>query len=66
MPVTADILLETLCYHAQQAAEKSIKAVLLSHSVAVPKTHNLKVLLELLPTTCPVPEVVGQAAALTD
>jgi HEPN domain-containing protein len=29
----ADILLETLCFHAQQAAEKSLKAVLLHNAV---------------------------------
>ena len=63
---TADLLLETLCYHAQQAAEKSIKAVLLSQAIPFPRTHNLKVLLELLPPTCAVPHAVAKSVALTD
>jgi len=30
------VLLEDLCFHAQQAAEKALKAVLVANSVAVP------------------------------
>lgn len=65
VPPTQDILLETLCYHAQQAAEKSIKAVLTKLRIPFPKTHNLKILLELVPPTCAVPDAVGQCASLT-
>ena len=39
---------DTLGFHAQQAAEKMIKAVLASRGVDYPKTHNLRVLIELL------------------
>jgi HEPN domain-containing protein len=35
------------CFHAQQAAEKYLKAFLLQHDVAFPRTHNLIELLEL-------------------
>jgi len=66
MSASAIVLLETLCYHAQQAAEKSIKAVLIRYEIAFPRTHNLRVLLELLPAMCPVPELVAKSVALTD
>ena len=37
----ADVLWETLCFHAQQAAEKSIKAVLVHRRTPFPYTHDL-------------------------
>ncbi len=39
----------TVCFHAQQTAEKHIKAVLTLHSVPFPKTHDLTELLRLVP-----------------
>ena len=36
-------------FHAQQAAEKAIKAVLSHQNVVFPKTHNLRALISLLP-----------------
>ncbi len=38
--------LDTVCFHAQQASEKSLKALLAVHDVCYPWTHDL---LELLP-----------------
>lgn len=32
----------TVCFHAQQAVEKSLKAVLILHGVKLYKTHNFK------------------------
>lgn len=43
-----DIDDDTLGFHAQQAAEKLLKAVLASRGVDYPRTHNLRVLIELL------------------
>lgn len=37
-----------LGFHAQQAVEKSLKAVLALHGIEFPRTHNLAMLLELL------------------
>ncbi|MBL8540232.1 MAG: HEPN domain-containing protein [Betaproteobacteria bacterium] len=37
-----------LGFHAQQAVEKSLKAVLSLHRIEFPRTHNLSMLLELL------------------
>ena len=38
----------TFGFHAQQAVEKALKAVLSAHTVDYPRTHNLAMLLELL------------------
>ena len=45
-------------FHAQQAAEKAIKAVLSHRNVVFPRTHNLRVLVSLLPgsATSPPPD----------
>jgi len=59
------VMLDSLCYHAQQAAEKAIKALLLHRGISFPFTHNLKTLLECLPKSVHPPEEVLQAARLT-
>jgi HEPN domain-containing protein len=41
-------LLNPICYHAQQAAEKYLKALLLHQGVEFPLTHDLRLLLELV------------------
>jgi HEPN domain-containing protein len=38
---------DIICFHAQQAAEKLLKAVLAYKKVEIPKTHDLKLLLDL-------------------
>jgi len=60
------ILLEQLCFHAQQAAEKALKAILVAYGVAAPRTHNLRTLLDLLPTDVSVPSDILDAAGLSD
>ena len=42
------VLLEMGCFHAQQAAEKSIKAVLISRGIDFPYTHDISHLATLL------------------
>jgi len=61
-----NMLLEGLCFHAQQAAEKSIKAVLIDRGVSFPRTHNIRTLLELIPPDISIPEEIQEAASLTD
>ncbi|MBU0702299.1 MAG: HEPN domain-containing protein [Chloroflexi bacterium] len=39
--------LDTVCFHAQQAAEKFIKAYLIVHGIDFPFIHNLEKLIEL-------------------
>lgn len=65
-PAKSDVLPETLCFHAQQAVEKGVKAVLASEAILFPRTHNLKILLKLLPSTRSSPVEVSKLAALTD
>lgn len=65
-PTDGDILLETLCFHAQQAAEKAIKAVLVFSGIGFPRTHSIGALLDLLPVAVPRDLVLEEAASLTD
>ena len=45
---TEGVLLEMGCFHAQQAAEKSIKAVLISLGIDFPYTHDIALLATLV------------------
>ncbi len=36
-----DVHLSIICFHAQQAVEKSLKAVLFTHQIEFRRTHNL-------------------------
>ena len=60
------VLLENLCFHAQQAAEKTLKAVLIFLEIDFPRTHNIRTLLDLLPEGIDVPQEVEESAILTD
>ena len=57
---------EGLCFHAQQAAEKAIKAVLVAQGIAVPRTHNLTSLLEHVVLPLRGPPEVEEAVVLTE
>ncbi len=59
------VVTAALCFHAQQAAEKAVKAVLLAEGVSFPFTHDIKRLLEHLPAGYSVPKLVHQAVKLT-
>ena len=60
------IYLEDLCFHAQQAAEKAIKALLIRHGIQFPYVHDLAALLTLLEkATGDLPDSIRQAARLT-
>ncbi len=41
--------LDTVAFHAQQAAEKALKALLTAHGVSFPRTHDVEALAALLP-----------------
>jgi len=54
-------------FHAQQAVEKALKALLVWHQIEFPKTHDIRRLLDLL--TSPEPELskeLDEASSLTD
>lgn len=62
-----DIYLEDLCFNAQQAAEKAIKAVLIDLGVDYPYTHDLMTLLTLVSEAGKsIPDEIKEAATLTD
>ena len=52
---------DIVAFHAQQAAEKYLKALLTRHQIEFPKTHELRRLLELL-----MPKEPHLAASLAD
>jgi len=63
----AEVFLEMLCFHAQQAVEKSIKAVLLANEIRFPYTHDVAKLISLVKEAgIPWPEGLDQAADLTE
>jgi len=59
-------MFESLCFHAQQSAEKGIKAILIHNNISFPKTHNIRTILDLLPKDIILPTDVDDAASLTD
>ncbi|HUT73973.1 MAG TPA: HEPN domain-containing protein [Armatimonadota bacterium] len=65
-PAAGDVLLETLCFHAPQAVEKSIKAVLVHSAVPAPSLHSIERLIDLLPPDLPRTADLIASAQLTD
>ncbi len=62
-----DVYLEDICFDAQQAAEKAIKAVLVLKGVDFPKTHDIADLVSLVADSgVPVPPEIAAAAELTE
>jgi HEPN domain-containing protein len=60
------VYLEDLCFDAQQAAEKAIKALLIKRGVTFPYVHDLARLVTLLEQAGQeIPEFVRRAEALT-
>ena len=53
-------------FHAQQAAEKYLKALLVWHQIEFPKTHDIDVLLDLAGSAdSEIPQVLTDATELT-
>lgn len=62
----ADILPAQVCFHAQQAAEKALKAVLLARGIEFPFIHDIEELLEIAEQGgLTVPANVAEAGSLT-
>ena len=63
---TPDVYLEDLCFNAQQAAEKAIKAVMIQQDIEFPYTHHIADLLDVLRETGEtIPEDVDDARSLS-
>jgi len=61
-----NVMFESLCYHAQQCAEKALKAALVTYQIPVHRTHNIGLLLDLLSEHTGIPGDIEEAAILTD
>jgi HEPN domain-containing protein len=60
------ILREQLCFHAQQAAEKALKAVLILKNVEFPFTHDIASLIKIgVAAGVQMPQDIRRAAHLT-
>ena len=59
------VMLDALCYHAQQAAEKAMNAILVACEVDFPPTHNLAVLRDLVLEVYELPTNAQSVAELT-
>ncbi len=60
------VFLEDLCFEAQQAAEKALKAVCVFRKVEFPKTHSLTTLAALLEKSgLYLPSEINDASVLT-
>jgi HEPN domain-containing protein len=57
---------EDLCFEAQQAAEKALKALLISLSGEYPRVHAFALLLERLEQYVTVPESIREVVELSD
>ena len=61
-----DAYLEDLCFHAQQAAEKAVKAILMYRGVTFPFIHDIAKLLKLLEATgLRIPKYIRSGRKLT-
>jgi HEPN domain-containing protein len=61
-----DILYQQICFHAQQAAEKALKAVLLYRKIDFPLTHDIEGLIDIFDKAgIPVPSDFQGAGVLT-
>ena len=62
----AGVYLEDLCFDAQQAAEKAIKALLIERRIEFPYIHDLAELIKLVEKSGhQVPDFVWEAARIT-
>ncbi|MDD4155883.1 MAG: HEPN domain-containing protein [Candidatus Cloacimonetes bacterium] len=63
-----EVFYEDLCFNAQQATEKALKALFILNDVSIPKTHNIGFLLESLEkyTDIEVANNIKQSVILTE
>lgn len=65
-PTRPEVLFDDLCFDAQQAAEKALKALLVQRQVDFPKTHSIAELLTRVAAQgLSVPEEILAAAPLS-
>lgn len=62
----ADCPTDTVCFHAQQCAEKYLKAFLAALEIAFPRTHDIGTLVELMPKHARISLTIEEQRRLTD
>ncbi len=60
-----DVMYNELCFHAQQAVEKSLKAVLVYFGIEFRRVHDLDYLMTLLPAEVSLPPDAEEIVSLT-
>jgi len=62
----ADCPTDTVCFHARQCVEKCLKAGLIVLGIAFPRTHDIEVLIGLMPKHVRFPLAIEQQRRLTE
>jgi len=63
---SADVLREDVCFHAQQCAEKALKALLVNLEIPYQRTHALETLIDLMKASgVKIPREVDRSFFLT-
>lgn len=57
---------DTVCFHAQQCAEKYVKALLVLDGIPFPKTHDLERLVSLVPSATRPSLTLAEQSLLTE
>lgn len=65
LTLTTDCPYDTVCFHAQQCAEKYLKALLTERGIPFQKTHDLTELLPLAPKDARLDVFAEEVAELT-
>jgi len=65
--ISDEVLYEDLCFNAQQAAEKALKALCVGNNIIFPRTHDLSYLIDLLKNVnVSLPDELKSVRLLTD
>ena len=59
-----DCPFDTICFHAQQCAEKYLKALLVWKEIDFPKTHDLRLLIQIVPADTGIAVSIKEVIAL--
>lgn len=57
---------DTVCFHAQQCAEKYLKAFLVVLEIEFPRTHDIEILISLIPRSIRLSLTVEEQRRLTE
>jgi HEPN domain-containing protein len=57
---------DTVCFHAQQCVEKYLKAFLVMLEIEFPRTHDVEILVSLIPKGVRLPLTVEEQRRLTE